>query len=83
MSVSLWFLVNSFIEKCSESKGIIEVLFFFAIFFIILQPQIIDSLLANNIFLLCLIKSIVGLRPEIPGMADIVMSLFFLFENFS
>ena len=67
-------------EKCSESIGIILVLYLFPSLLIICQPQIIDSLFARSIFLLFLVKLIVGSNPAIPGIDDIVMSIFF-FEN--
>ena len=46
----LEFPIRDHIEKCSESIGIIIVLFFFAILLIMFQPQIIDSLFANKTF---------------------------------
>ena len=48
-------------------------------FFIRSQPQIIDSLFAIRIFLLDLIISKVGFKPEIPGMAEIVKSDLLIF----
>ena len=45
------------------------------------HPQIIDSLLATSNFLLNLIIEIVGLRPCNPGIAEIVISDFFLNFN--
>ena len=64
-------------EKCSESKGIILVLYFFDSFFIKFQPQIIDSLLAIKSFFVDLIILIVGFKPAIPEIADIVISELF------
>ena len=40
------------------------------------QPQIIDSLFAIKIFLLICVRSIVGFRPAIPGIAAIEISDF-------
>ena len=71
-----------YIEKCSESNGTILVLFLLAVFFIISQPQIIASLFANKIFLLILVNFIVGSSPIRPGIAAIVISIFF-FEKLS
>ena len=47
---------------------------FYRLFFIKLQPQIIDSLLATKIFLVILINDKVGCKPAIPGIAEIHMS---------
>ena len=55
----------------------IFVLFLVEIFLISPQPHIMALLLAINIFLLGFIISIVGERPAIPGIADIVISIFF------
>ena len=66
------------IEKCSESTGIILVLFFFACWFKNFHPQIIDSLFAIKIFLLFLIICNVGSRPAIPGIDEIAISDLFL-----
>ena len=66
------------IEKCSESIGITFVLYLEARLFIKCQPHIIDSLLASRIFLLLLVIIKVGSRPAIPGIADIVISDFFV-----
>ena len=67
-------------EKCSESTGIIIVLFLFAVFSIKFHPHITDSLFAIKTFELNLIISIVGSSPAKPGIADIVISdLKFLF----
>ena len=52
-------------------------LLFNDVFFIRLQPQIIDSLLAKRTFLLNFVIIIVGSRPLIPGIAEIVISDFF------
>ena len=73
---------NFIIEKCSESIGIILVLFFLAFFLIKFHPHITDSLFAINSFLLIFIISSVGSRPAIPGIADIVI-LFFLLKFIS
>ena len=62
------------IEKCSESIGIILVLYFLASFFIRFHPQIIDSLFAIKIFFENLMILIVGSKPAIPGIAEIVIS---------
>ena len=43
-----------------------------------LHPQMMNSLLAINNFLLLLVIIIVGFNPAIPGMADIVTSDLFL-----
>ena len=51
-------------------------LFLMAIFLINCQPQITDSLLAINIFLLIFNNSKVGFKPAIPGIAAIEMSDF-------
>ena len=47
-----------------------------AAFVIKSQPQIIASLFANKIFLVFLVKRIVGSRPAIPEIADTTMSFF-------
>ena len=65
------------IEKCSESTGIIFVLYILDLFCINSQPHITDSLLAISIFFDELIIEIVGAKPAIPDMADIVISDFF------
>ena len=82
ISSSLQSRVNSLIEKCSESIGIISVFFCKQIFLIICQPHMIDSLLANNIFLLILVNLIVGSRPAIPTIPQIEISIFswFIFK---
>ena len=51
------------IEKCSESIGIILVLYFLEYLFINFQPQIIASLLAISNFLLDLTIFSVGFKP--------------------
>ena len=56
-------------EKCSESIGINSVLYFFNLFLINAQPQIIDSLFAIHILLVNSIISIVGLKPSNPEIA--------------
>ena len=66
--------VNSLIEKCSESIGNNFVLLILEIFFKICQPQIILSLLASKTFLLFLMKYIVGSRPAMPTIAEMVIS---------
>ena len=66
------------IEKCSESTGTISDLYLSEFFLIKSQPQIIDSLFAINIFLLFFIIEIVGFKPAIPGIAETVISIFFL-----
>ena len=68
------FFINSIIEKCSESIGIIFVLFFTEKFLIKFHPQIIASLLAKSNFLVNLINAKVGTKPAIPGIAEIEMS---------
>ena len=47
-------------------------------FLINFQPHIIASLLAIKIFLLNFVITIVGKRPLIPGIEEIVISDFFL-----
>ena len=47
------------------------------------HPQIIDSLLANKIFLLIFINCKVGFKPDYPVIAEIVMSIFFFFLGIS
>ena len=64
------------IEKCSESIGMICVFVFFALVLIKFHPQIIDSLFAINILLVNFIILIVGSKPAIPGIAEIVNSDF-------
>ena len=44
------------------------------------QPQITDSLFANNTFLLIFANLIVGSKPAIPTIAEIVMSNFIWFK---
>ena len=41
------------------------------------HPQIIDSLFAIKIFLLFFVNKIVGAKPDIPGIAEIVISEIF------
>ena len=53
------------------------VLYLRAFFLIKSQPQMTDSLFAINIFLLNLIFRIVGFKPAIPGIAEIVISVLF------
>ena len=65
-------------EKCSESIETIFVEYFLAFFLIISQPHTMDSLFAIYKFLQYLIESIVGFKPAIPGIAEIVISFFFL-----
>ena len=65
-------------EKCSESTGIILVLCDLDKFLIKCQPQIIVSLFANKIFFEYLTNLIVGDKPAIPTIDEIVMSNFFL-----
>ena len=67
-------MVSWWIEKCSESMGSISVLFFLEIDLKICQPHIILSLLASKTFLLLLTKLIVGSRPAIPTIEEIVIS---------
>ena len=52
----------------------ISVLYFAALFFIKVHPQIIDSLFAIKIFLLFLMIDKVGSNPAIPGIAKIETS---------
>ena len=60
----------------------ILVLYFVAERFNKLHPQITASLFAIKIFFVNLIIFIVGLRPMMPGIAEIVISdLNFLFSN--
>ena len=54
------------IEKCSESTGMIFVLFKIDFFLIKFHPHIIDSLFAIAIFFVNLIILIVGSSPAIP-----------------
>ena len=54
-------------------------MFLEAAFLIKFQPQITDSLFAISNFLLCLVNSIVGLSPAIPGISAIVISDFLKF----
>ena len=54
--------------------GSISVLFFLEIDLKICQPHIILSLLASKTFLLLLTKLIVGSRPAIPTIEEIVIS---------
>ena len=54
------------------------VLYFFDSFFIICQPQIIVSLLAIKTFLLLIINFVVGDRPAIPTIDEMVISNFIL-----
>ena len=56
----------------------ISVLCFFATLTINGHPQIIDSLFANNIFLLFLANINVGDNPAIPDIDETVISFFFL-----
>ena len=79
ISLSEYCFVNSEIEKCSESIGINSVLYLDAVFFIKFQPQTIDSLFAKRIFLLNFIKVSVGSRPARPGIAETLMSIFFIY----
>ena len=64
-------------EKCSESIGTNLTLCFFDALFINFQPHIIDSLFANNNTLLIEMNLIVGSKPAMPGIAQIVKSTFF------
>ena len=73
------FLIKVFIEKCSESIATNSDLYLIAFFFIKSQPQIIASLFAIRIFLLILVNKIVGSNPAIPGMAETVTSIFFIY----
>ena len=57
-------------------------LFLKRVFFINLQPQIIDSLLAIARFFVNLIIFIVGSRPSIPDIALIVKNTFFFYHSF-
>ena len=60
------------------------VLLFFAFFNINFHPHIIDSLLAIRIFFVLSIMSMVGCKPDIPGIAVNVTSeieLNFLISN--
>ena len=66
------------IDKCSESMGIIFTLYFLDSFFIRFQPQIIDSLFAIKSFWLFFIKSKVGFKPSIPGIAVIKILEFLI-----
>ena len=66
------------IEKCSESIGIILVLYFIERLLIIFHPHITDSLLAKSTFLLFFNIKIVGESPAIPGIAKTLTSETFL-----
>ena len=70
------FKSNSFkddqIEKCSESTGIICVLFKIDFFFIKFHPQIIDSLFAIANYFVYLIIFKVGFKPANPTIEFIV-----------
>ena len=70
--LTLLFLINWNIEKCSESTGIKVVLFFESSLRIRFQPQIIDSLFAIAILFVNLITLSVGINPSIPDIALIV-----------
>jgi len=70
------------IEKCSESTGIKEQLYFFSSLWINFQPQIILSLFAIKIFFVNLITFNVGNKPAIPEIAETVMSNFIFFNRF-
>ena len=70
-------------EKCSESTGIILVLCDLDKFLIKCQPQIIVSLFANKIFFEYLTNLIVGDKPAIPTIDEIVMSNFFFLKLIS
>ena len=61
-------LSNDHMEKCSESRGIKFVLFFFNSFLINFHPQIIDSLFAIPKLCEYFITSKVGSSPLIPDM---------------
>ena len=63
------FAISFQIEKCSESIGMKFVLYFNSFFEINSQPQIIDSLLAINIFLVNGIAFKVGSSPFMPDIA--------------
>ena len=73
------FFNNDHIEKCSESKGMKPVLFFFNSLLINSHPQIIDSLFAIAKLLENFIICIDGSRPSIPEIAFIVKNDFFLY----
>ena len=74
----LSFFIKFQIEKCSESRGIKLVLFFFNFSFINSQPQIIDSLFAIRMFSVWGIISSVGFKPSIPIMELIQYDNLFL-----
>ena len=78
----LLFSIRLKIEKCSESIGTKEQLFFFNSLLINFHPQIILSLLAIKIFLENLIIFKVGSKPAIPEIAAIVISNFTFFNEF-
>ena len=68
------------IEKCSESIGINEVLYFKSSLFKNFQPQIIDSLFAIAKFFENFIIFKDGSSPSIPEIAFIVKKDLFFFN---
>ena len=76
------FSIRLEIEKCSESIGVKEQLYFLISLKINFQPQIMLSLFAIKILFENLIIFNVGNKPAIPEIAETVMSNLIFFNKF-